>query len=117
MAKKKATRADRSDPKTNKSLAIRMVLGKLPAAKASEVVDAVKKEYGHAISKNMVYMIKTKTNMAADGRVKKTKMGPKNNPITTSALWVDAIKTARHLLQQTGSVANASALLKALAEK
>lgn len=118
MAKKKASRSpDRSDPKKNKSLAIRLVLGKLPAAKATEVVDTVKKEYGHAVSKNMVYMIKTKTNMAADGRVKKTKMGPKGSPITTSASWVDAIKTARHLLKQTGSVANASALLKVLAEK
>jgi hypothetical protein len=32
----------------------------------------------------------------------------------SAALWVDAIKAARQLLKQTGSVANATALLKAV---
>ena len=34
--------------------------------------------------------------------------------MTTAAAWIDAIKIGRHLLKATGSVANATALLKAL---
>lgn len=105
---------DRHDPKRNKSLAVRMVLKKMPHAKAAEVVSAVKKEFGHEIGQNMVYMVKTKTNMASDGRPRKSKGAGKNSPMTTAALWVEAIKIARELLKATGSVANATALLKAL---
>ena len=107
MATKKSVngKPDRSDPQSNKSLAIRNVLKKMPNAKASEVAAAVKKEYGHEVGQNMIYMVKTKTNMAADRR---------ESPIKGAALWVDAIKTARQLLKATGSVANATALLKAL---
>ncbi len=103
--KKAAAKPDRSNPQTNKSLAVRNVLKKMPSAKASDVAAAVKKEYGHEVSQNMIYMVKTKSNMAADRR---------ESPITSAALWVDAIKTARQLLKATGSVANATAILKAL---
>lgn len=116
MAKKKASfsKTDRSDPKKNKSLAIRNTIARLPAsAKANEVVEAVKKEYGHAISPNMVYMVKTKTNMAADGRPKKAK-GEKASTLTSATQWVEAIRAARQLLRLTGSAANASALIKAI---
>jgi hypothetical protein len=107
MARKNAIvgKGDRSSPKSNKSLAIRLMLKKMPGSKASKVAEAVKKEYGHEVSQNMIYMVKAKTNMAADR---------KESPITSAALWVDAIKTARQLLKATGSVANATALLKAL---
>ncbi len=116
MARKKPAngKSDRTDPKNNKSLAIRLALKKMPTAKASEVVDAVRKEYGHAVSSNMVYMVKTKSNMASDGRPRKRKSPGNGSPMTSAALWVDAIKTARQLLKQTGSVANATALLKAI---
>ena len=71
MAKKPANaKSDRSDPKKNKTLAIRNVLKKMPAAKASDIVTAVKKEYGHTVNPNRVYMVKTKTNMASDGRAR-----------------------------------------------
>ena len=56
---KKANASGRSDPRQNKSLAIRTVLSKSPNAKATEVATAVKKEYGHDVSKAMIYMIKT----------------------------------------------------------
>jgi hypothetical protein len=107
MVAKKAAKntQDRSDPKKNKSLAIRNVLNKLPNAKASEVVAAVKKEYGHDVGPSQIYMVKTKTNMAADR---------KESPIASAGDWVSAIKIARELLKATGSVANATALLKAL---
>ena len=111
---KKATASDRSDPNKNKSLAIRNILGQIPSAKVSEVVAAVKKEYGHEVSKPMIYMIKTKNNMASDGRVKSRKSRKSDTPMTSAALWVEAIKLARQLLKATGSVANATALLKAI---
>jgi hypothetical protein len=110
---KKSSKADRSDPKSNKSLATRIVMSKLPGARASEVVATVKKEYGHEINPNMVYMIKAKTNMASDGRAKKTVV-ESDGPLSSAALWVDAIKLGRQLLKSTGSLANATALLKAI---
>jgi hypothetical protein len=104
--------SDRSDPKKNKSLAIRNVLNKMPKASAREIADAVKKEYGHAVKVNMVYMVKTKNNMAATRRRTKTPTS-KGVPVG-AAKWVEAIQVARHLLKATGSVDNATALLKAL---
>jgi hypothetical protein len=62
----------------------------------------------------MIYMVKTKSNMASDGRPKRVKGAPRDNPMTTAAAWIDAIKSGRDLLKATGSVANATALLKAL---
>lgn len=109
-----AKKADRSDPAANKSLAIRNVLKKMPTATASEVSAAVKKEYGHTVGTNIVYMVKTKLNMASDGRPKRK--GKSSTPMTSAALWVDAIKSARQLINATGSVANATALLKALGD-
>jgi hypothetical protein len=115
MAKKTATsNSDRSDPRKNKSLAIRTVLGKMPNAKASEVVAAVKKEFGHDVKQNMVYMVKTKKNMAADGRPRQGASGNGQGTLSSAAMWVEAIKFARQLLRATGSVANATALLKAV---
>ncbi len=105
---------DRSDPKRNKSLAIRMILKRMPTAKAAAVADAVKAEYGHNVHQNMVYMVKTKSNMASDGRPRRRKSDPRSTPMTTAASWVASIKLARELLKATGSVANATALLKAL---
>jgi hypothetical protein len=115
MAKKLAqSKTDRTDPKKNKSLAIRNILKKKPAAKVVDIVAAVKKEYGHTVNENHVYMVKTKNNMAADGRPRRTKPSDNGTPMSTAALWVDAIKTARQLIKVTGSVANATALLKAV---
>lgn len=114
MSKKTPSgKPSRSDPKNNKSLAIRLTLKKMPTAKATEIAEAVKKEYGHSVRQNMIYMVKTKTNMASDGRAKKSK-SDKGTPLITAALWVEAIKIGRQLLKATGSVANATALLKAI---
>jgi hypothetical protein len=115
MAKKALqSKSDRTNPKKNKTLAVRMVLKNKPNAKAGEVVASVKKEYGHSVSPNLVYMVKTKTNMASDGRPRA--IGPSRNgtPMTSAAMWVDAIKSARQLLKLTGSVPNAIAILKAV---
>jgi len=111
MAKGKV---DRADPRKNKSLAIRMVLKKMPGAKAKEVAEAVQKEFGHKVGQNMIYMVKTKSNMASDGRPMRSKSAPRDSPMTTAAAWIDAIKIGRQLLRATGSIANATALLKAL---
>jgi hypothetical protein len=113
---KKASKSDRTDPRKNKSLAIRTVLGRMPNAKASEIAASVKKEFGHDVKQNMVYMVKTKVNMAADGRPRRSRAngGNSNGAPSSAAEWVDAIKIARQLLKATGSVANAAALLKAV---
>src|ERR1700677_1323247 len=95
-------KVDRSDPRKNKSLAIRTVLKKMPGAKAKDVAAAVHQEFGHKVGQNMIYM-------ASDGRQRRTKNSPKDSPLTTAALWIDAIKTGRALLRATGSVANATA--------
>ena len=115
MAKKAArSRSDRSDPSKNKSLAIRTVLERAPNAKASEVVAAVKKEFGHDVKQNMVYMVKTKANMAAAGGKRRRRRASGDATLSSAAQWVEAIKIARNLLRATGSVANATALLKAV---
>src|SRR3954470_17153575 len=101
MAKKPLSKSERADPKKNKSLAIRIVLKKKPNAKAAEVAAAVKKEYGHTVDPNRIYMVKTKANMASDGRPRST--GKNGTTLSSAALWVDAIKTARNLLKVTGS--------------
>ena len=114
MAKKSGSPSDRSDPKANKSLAIRTVLKRMPSASGSDIVSAVKKEFGHDVKLNMVYMVKTKQNMAADGRPKQMANSPKSETLGSAEQWVEAIKAGRQLLRATGSVANALALLKAL---
>ena len=115
MAKKPApSKSDRTDPKKNKSLAIRNVLKKRPNAKAAEVAAAVKKEYGHKVDPNRIYMIKTKANMASDGRPRSSAAAKNGATLSSAALWVDAIKTARQLLKVTGSLPNAIAILKAV---
>ena len=115
MAKKPAlSKSERTDPKKNKTLAIRMVLKKKPNAKAADIAAAVKREYGHTVDPNRIYMVKTKSNMASDGRPRKTGAGKYGTKLTSAALWVDAIKTARQLLKSTGSVPNAIAILKAV---
>ena len=111
-AKKAAPSSDRTDPKKNKSLAIRLVAKKMPSAKASEIADAVKKEYGHTVNANMIYMVKTKSNMKATSKKKKA-VSAAGSP-SGAAQWVEAIKIARQLLAATGSVDNATALLKAV---
>lgn len=119
MTKKPAApqNSDRSNPRNNKSLAIRMVLKKMPSAKAANVIAAVKKEYGLDVGMNLVYMVKTKGNMATAQAATKSKTPAAKTPLTTAALWVDAIRMARQLLKSTGSLQNATALLKALADK
>jgi hypothetical protein len=118
MAKKKsAFKGDRQDPKQNKSLAIRTVLEGMPKAKASEVAEEVKKQFGHSVSVNQIYMIKTKKNIkAARGNVERRQVASSANGAVPSgaAAWVEAIKYARQLLSATGSVQNATALLKAI---
>jgi hypothetical protein len=115
MAKKPLqSKSDRSDPKKNKTLAVRNVLKKKPSAKAAEVAAMVKKEYGHSVSPNLVYMVKTKANMAADGRPRVAHATSNGTPMTSAAMWVDAIKAARQLIVLTGSVPNAVAILKAV---
>jgi hypothetical protein len=118
MAKKaKAFTGDRKDPKQNKSLAIRTVLRSMPGSKATEVAAEVKKQFGHTVGVNQIYMIKTKTNMAKRPKsVRKVAKADRHGKLTSAALWVDAIKIAKQLLSATGSVDNATSLLRAIGD-
>jgi len=117
MAKKNIG-SDRADPKKNKSLAIRMTLKEMPGAKAADVASAVKKNYGHTVPQNMIYMVKTKLNMKKSkrGRKRKGQGSPATvaSPMHSSGQWGKAIRLGRQLLEATGSVENATDLLKAL---
>ncbi len=118
MAKKKsAFSGDRSDPKQNKSLAIRTVLSNMPGAKATEVAAEVKKQFGHVVSVNQIYMLKTKANMARRPKAaRRVATADRSGKLNSPALWVDAIKTAKQLLAATGSVNNAISLLRAIGD-
>ena len=118
MAKKKnAFTGDRKDPKQNKSLAIRTVLKGMPSSKATEVAAEVKKQFGHTVGVNQIYMIKTKSNMRHRPRsVRKVAAADRKGKLTSAALWVDAIKIAKQLLGATGSVDNAISLLRAIGD-
>jgi hypothetical protein len=116
MAKKAgAPKGDRTDPKQNKSLAIRNVLKDMPKAKASEIAAEVKKQFGHAVSVNQIYMIKTKQSMPNRTRAaRKAGSLSENGTLTSAAMWVDAIKLAKQLSTAAGGVNNAVAILKAI---
>src|SRR5437763_3145840 len=111
MAKKARTfSGDRSDPKQNKSLAIRTVLKGMANAKATEVAAEVKKQFGHAVSVNQIYMIKTKSSIAKRNKAeRKSAAASRNGKLSSAALWVDAIKIAKQLLSATGGVEDAVA--------
>src|SRR5262245_16093200 len=111
MAKK--AKADRSDPTSNKSLAIRNVVAKMPKAKATEIAEAVKSEYGHTVTPTLIYLVKSKSNIKAArrGRPKSVANGSR---MDSAADWVQSIKLARHLLKSSGSVENATVILKAV---
>ena len=118
MAKKrKAFSGDRTDPKQNKSLAIRTVLQSMPTNKAADVAAEVKKQYGHSVGSNQIYMIKTKLNMSRNTKaVRRASKSSARGKLSSAVMWVDAIKIAKHLLEATGSVENATALLRAIGD-
>ena|SRR5436305_1061950 len=118
MAKKaKAFTGDRADPKQNKSLAIRTVMKGMPTSKATEIAAEVKKQFGHTVSVNQIYMMKTKSSMATRSKAeRRAAAATRSGKLSSAALWVDAIKIARRLLTATGSVDNAISLLKAIGE-
>jgi hypothetical protein len=116
MAKKKAFSGDRDDPKQNKSLAIRTVLEGMPNAKGAEIVAEVKKQFGHTIGTNQVYMTKTKVGMRKHAKAERKagRPSPVSNQLSSPAAWVEAIKRAKQLLAVTGSTDTAIALLRAI---
>ena len=115
MAKRSAFSGDRNDPKRNKSLAIRKVLDTMPKAKGTEIAAEVKKQFGHNVGVNRIYMVKTKLNAKPPGRSKHSPPAPPTkHRISSAAQWIEAIGLAKKLLKATGSVSDAIALLKAV---
>jgi len=111
---KKASKTDRNDPRSNKSLAIRNVIANLPKAKGAEIVAAVQSEYGLKVTPTLVYLVKSKSNMKATRRSQKPSDRGVKAPMNSAATWTDAIRSAQHLLKATGSVQNAVAVLRAV---
>lgn len=115
MAKRAAFSGDRNDPKRNKSLAIRKVLENMPKAKGAEIAAEVKKQFGHTVGVNRIYMVKTKLNAKPPARAKHAPpAAPTKHRISSASQWVEAIRLAKKLLEATGTVADATALLKAV---
>jgi len=114
--KKAAFSGDRSDPKANKSLAIRTVLKAMPDAKGAEIAAEVKKQFGHTVGVNQVYMTKTKVGMRkhAKSERKAGRPAPAANQLSSPAAWVQAIKLVKQLLELTGSPETAISLIKAM---
>lgn len=106
------SRTQRTDPKKNKSLAIRRVLEKMPSAKAAEVAGAVKSEYGHTVTPTLIYLVKSKSNLKAVRRGRPA--AATNGKMGSAADWVQSIRLARQLLKSTGNIENATAILKAV---
>ena len=106
-------KADRSDPKTNKSLAIRTVLAEMPAAKAAEVAEAAQTQFGHKVTPTLCQLVKSKC------QLKTSRSSKRRGTVTAStsgsaAEWVESIKLAGRLLRTTGSVESAVAILQAV---
>jgi ribosomal protein L23 len=122
---KKLAPADRTDPKKNKSLAIRKVLELDPNGTGAEIAAQVEKTYGHKVKPNVVYITRAKVkgfkkrrkagrpkaaagqaegNMGANGAATKK---PSNS-------WVGSIHLARQLIKAVGGVRNAVALVEAI---
>ena len=116
MTKKATSRnSDRLDPHKNKSLAIRKVLDTMPKAKGAEIAAEVKKQFGHTVGVNRIYMVKTKLHAKPPARSKHSApAAPTKHRISSAAQWVEAIRLAKKLLEVTGSVSDATALLKAV---
>jgi len=111
---KKAAQGDRTDPKQNKSLAIRNILEKMPTATATEIVKAVKAEYGVSVTGTLVYLVKSKANIKTTRQSQKPGQRGVKAPMNSAATWTAAIRSAQHLLKTTGSVENAIAVLRAV---
>ena len=115
MAKRAAFSGDRNDPKRNKSLAIRKVLDTMPNAKGAEIAAEVKKQFGHTVGVNRIYMVKTKLHAKPPARSKNSApAAPTKHRIASASQWIEAIGLAKKLLEATGSVTDATALLKAV---
>ena len=120
-----ADKADRNDPKSNKSLAIRTVLDRLPDASAATVAAEVQKNYGHSVAPTLVYLVKSKMKggsggASPSGNGKKPKRQKAAAASTPSPLqgsnYGSMIRLARQLTAAAGGYESASDVLKAVNE-
>lgn len=114
MAKQKAKR-DREDPATNKSLCIRsMIEAHPPGTSAKEIVEAVRKQYGHNVTPTLVYLVKSKMSRPkSKGGAKIVRAG---KPVGEAGDMLAAIKAARVLLRSAGDHQIARQVLDAIAD-
>ena len=89
----------------------------MPDAKGTEIVAEVKKQFGHTVGVNRIYMVKTKIGTKKQARAAKKAGRPTavtSSLLSSPASWVQAIKLVKQLLEVTGSPETAIALIKAM---
>lgn len=119
-----AAKADRNDPKSNKSLAIRMVLDRLPDASAATIAGEVQKEYGHKVAPTLIYLVKSKAKGGGSkgngppkkARGQKAAAASTPSPLQGSTNYGSMIRLARQLTAAAGGYESASDVLKAVNE-
>jgi hypothetical protein len=92
----KRSRLNRADPK-----ALGQLLTRMWTEKASEIEETLKSEYGLAVFASLESPVSVQMHEAAA-------------PIESTAELVKSIKLARRMLEATGSVENAIAILQAV---
>ena len=107
---KAATKSSRTNPKKNKSLAVRIVIEKNPSAGPTEVAGLVKKQFGHTVSPAVVSTIKAKAKGKKPGPKKATKV--QQSPMQVMAH--EALDTAFEFVGKVGGLLHAQALIDKL---
>ena len=109
MAKRVRSNGDRSarkDPKTNKSLAIRMVLGDNPGIAPKDAVPLVKKQYGHVVDSKLISIVKSK--VGSRRVAEQAKATPRGG---NAAIALHALQAGVVFVRQAGGFVQARDLL------
>ena len=119
MAKKASAALENQHPELGKSEAIRQFLTKHPDAVASTAISALKKDYGIDISQPLFYQVRGKMqqgrgNGQTAARTVKRVAKPQQRAVGGSGSVVETIEAGRRLITLTGSVEDATAVLRAL---
>jgi hypothetical protein len=96
----------RGDPKTNKSLAIRMVLTDNPGIAPKDAAPIVKKKFGHAVDAQMVSIVKSK--IGSRQVAERAKATPRGG---SAAVGLDALQAGVVFVRQAGGFVQARDLL------
>lgn len=96
----------RRDPKTNKSLAVRMVLTDSPGIAPKDAVPVVKKKFGHIVDAKFVSIVKSK--VGSRQVAERAKATPRGG---NAAVDLDALQAGVVFVRQAGGFVQARDLL------